>query len=258
MASDEELEPTPTGMAWVREVVRAWAPAILAVFIIRAFIFEPFRIPSSSMVPTLLVGDHVLVTKFSYGVWLHFPFPRKLGIKSVEVLDLGDPERGDIIVFRYPENEALTYIKRVVALSGDRIRVKNNQIFLNDAPVERKYTGQYDFVDDRCRTHKARHYIEDLPGTPHEKLTNLGGGGFLADMDEITVPPDSVFVMGDNRDNSEDSRRWKFVRFDQVKGKARFIWLSLDFCSGGWPFDIRGERAFRGLYGEPDSVEPAP
>ena len=254
MTTDEELEPTPTGMAWIREVVRAWAPAIFAVWVIRAFIFEPFRIPSGSMVPTLLIGDHVLVTKFSYGVWFHFPFPRRLGIKSIELLDLGDPERGDIIVFRYPQNEALTYIKRVVGLPGDRIRVSNNQIFLNDVAVERKYTGQYEFADNLCRTYKARHYIEMLEGAPHEKLTNLGGGGFLADMAEVTVPPESVFVMGDNRDNSEDSRRWKFVRYDQVKGKAHFTWLSLDFCDGQ-PFGIRGERAFQGLYGEPKSAE---
>jgi signal peptidase I len=246
---EQDTDERPVGLAWFKEVVAAWAPAILAILFIRAFIFEPFRIPSGSMVPTLLIGDHVLVTKFSYGVWVHSPFPRKFPFKSIELFDMGNPERGDVIVFRYPRDEGQNYIKRVVALPGDKIHVKNNQIFLDDKEVERSYEGTYEYIDDKCRTHKAKHYVEKLDGTPHDKLTSLRGSGPLANTEVIEVPKDSVFVMGDNRDNSEDSRRWRFVRYDQIKGKAHFVWLSLDFCSGKGPFWPRGDRFFHGLYG---------
>lgn len=240
----DDLDDEPSGrMSWLREFVRAWAPAILVVLFIRAFIFEPFRIPSGSMVPSLLIGDHVLVTKFSYGVWL--PVVRK------ELVDLGDPERGDIIVFRYPEDERLNYIKRVVAIPGDRVKVRNNQIFLNDEAQARTYVGRYEWIDDDCRPHSAKRYVEELGAVPHEKLTNSGLGGLLASVNEVTVPPGHVFVMGDNRDNSEDSRRWSFVRFDQIKGKAHFVWLSWDRCAGSYG-ELRTDRFFHGLYQEPD------
>lgn len=230
-------------MAWLGEVVRAWGPAILAVILIRAFIFEPFRIPSGSMVPTLQIGDHVLVTRFSYGIWL--PFLRK------ELVDLGDPERGDIIVFRYPRDESMHYIKRVVAIPGDTIRVQNNQVILNGVPQEREYVGRVEWIDSDCRPHRAKRYIETIGEISHDKLTDDGLGSMLANMSrEITVPPGHVFVMGDNRDNSEDSRQWSFVRFDQIKGKAHFVWLSWDRCAGGFG-ELRMDRFFHNLYEKP-------
>ena len=251
---DELNDQNPSG-SWMAEAVRAWGPAILAVIIIRSFLFEPFRIPSGSMVPTLLVGDFVVVTKYSYGLWLHLPFPRMHGVKSFELMDMGDPERGDVIVFRYPVDEGLTYIKRVVGLPGDRIRVRNNQIFVNDEAVKRTYQSSFQYQDDRCYGHEAKLYIEELDGTPHYKLTNRTGGGFLADIPEVTIAPDTVFVMGDNRDNSEDSRKCGFVRYDQIKGKARATWLSLDKCGeSNSPFELRSERTFRSLYVPPEPV----
>lgn len=245
--SDRDDDEGRGGGAWFREVVRAWAPAILAVILIRAFIFEPFRIPSGSMVPTLLIGDHVLVTKFSYGVWL--PFVRK------EVVDLGDPERGDVIVFRYPRDERMNYIKRVVAVPGDTVKVENNQVIIDGVPQSREFIGRYEWIDDDCRPHTAKRYIEDLGDVQHEKLTNSGLGGILANKGEVRVPPGNVFVMGDNRDNSEDSRRWSFVRYDQIKGKAHFVWLSWDRCAGGLG-ELRTDRFFHSLYGGP-MVPPA-
>jgi signal peptidase I len=232
----------------------------LAVILIRLFLFEPFRIPSGSMVPTLLIGDHVLVTKFSYGVWIPF---KGLGIpltsfglddlgldlENTEVYDLGDPERGDIIVFHYPMQEDITYIKRVVGIPGDRISVSNNQVILNGVPQERINLGDYDDVDASCRVRKARHYVERIEMSDgeimeHGVLTNRGYGGALANRTEVTVPPEHVFVMGDNRDHSEDSRRWRFVHYNQVKGKAHFTWASWNGCTRS----MRLDRMFRSLY----------
>lgn len=226
-------------LAWLRDLVRAWGPAILAVLLIRAFVFEPFRIPSSSMMPTLLIGDHVLVTRYSYGLWL--PFVHK------EIVDLGDPQRGDIIVFRYPMDERVNYIKRVVGIPGDRLSVRNNQVVLNGEPQPREYTGQYEWLDDLCTPNSGRHYVQDIGGLQHDVITREGLGGKFANTSEIVVPEGHVFVMGDNRDNSEDSRSWGFVRYDQIKGKARFVWMSWNRCSGG----PRTDRFFHDLYASP-------
>jgi signal peptidase I len=238
-------------LGWLGELLRAWGPAILAVILIRTFIFEPFRIPSGSMVPTLLIGDHVVVTKFSYGVWLPWPFP------SRELVDLGDPDRGDIIVFRYPVDETTNYIKRVVAIPGDKIRVQDNRIYLNGVEQPTVRDDNFTFIDQDCRTHVMRQYTEDLSGAKHPILTNTGLGGSLSDMKEIEVPAGKVFVMGDNRDNSEDSRRWKFVDYSQIKGKAHRIWLSWDGCAGGSLGRIRTDRFMQNLYGSPAAI-PAP
>ena len=243
----DDADDLPEGRGWFAEFVRAWLPAILAVFIIRAFIFEPFRIPSGSMVPTLQVGDHVLVSKFSYGLWMHFPFPKRLGVPSVELLDLGNPKRGDIIVFRYPRDPSTHYIKRVVALPGDRIKVKDNQIILNDELQPRDFLGKYEFVDSKCVSQKVNQYTETITeGDPHHVLTRPGGFGPLADTVEFVVPENRVFVMGDNRDNSEDSRAWKYVRYDQIKGRAGMVWFSLDPCKGGLSF--RMDKFFQKLH----------
>jgi signal peptidase I len=319
---DEEV---PAGLMWtIREFLVMWGPAIVAVMVIRTFVFEPFRIPSSSMVPTLLIGDHVVVTKFSYGLWfpsspvpyvvvlvaavgiwmflhvtgparevplrkalssaqfvsvllgivLSLPFltgagvatfhlfgswfagaPIELFDQRVESLELGDPDRGDIMVFRYPKNPSINYIKRVVAIPGDKIRVQDNQIFLDGVAQQREYTGSFDEVSSpqsNCHVRAAKHYVESLNTREgvleHEMLTSTGLGGSLSDHREQVVPEDHVFVMGDNRDNSEDSRRWGFVHYDQIKGKAHLVWLSWDGCSPTLPEKIRWDRLGSSLY----------
>lgn len=228
-----------SGMDVIRELLRTWGPAILAVIVIRTFIFEPYRIPSGSMVPTLLIGDHVLVSKYSYGIWVPWT--------KMELVDIGDPQRGDIIVFRYPRNPRLTYIKRVVGIPGDTIKVRGNRITINGVPQPVEASGSFDFVDVQCNNNPSQAYTETVGGVSHTMLTNGGVGGRLANMNEITVPPANVFVMGDNRDHSEDSREWGFVRYDQIKGKAHFVWFSLNSCEGQWG-KVRGGRWFKGLY----------
>lgn len=238
--------PKASKSSWWWDVLRSYGPAILVIILIRTFVFEPYRIPSGSMVPTLLIGDHVLVSKSSYGIWIPWT--------GIELIDVGDPERGDIIVFRYPRDPSMTYIKRVVAVPGDKIKVRANQIFIDGEAQARDLVGPFEFVDDRCNATPSREFVEHLGSVPHRMLTNTGGGGFLSNASEIEVPPDNVFVMGDNRDHSEDSRRWGFVRFDQIKGKAHLVWFSWDGCSGGFG-SVRPGRFFQGLYSLPEGVD---
>ena len=235
MSLDGEKE---SGVMW--ETIRSWGVAILVVVAIRIFVFEPFKIPSGSMVPTLLIGDHVVVSKYSYGLWL--PLVHK------EVVDLGDPERGDVIVFRYPKNERLNYIKRVVAIPGDTIEVSWNKVTLNgtELPARTAATGpKLTYLDENCYPRTMKHAVEDLIGIEYDILTRSLGGGTLQQT-KTTIPEDHVFVMGDNRDNSEDSRKWGLVKYSQIKGKAHFIWMSGDSCNEDEFF--RNERFFSSLY----------
>jgi signal peptidase I len=150
------------------------------------------------------------------------------------------PARGDIVVFVYPGSDTgdlqwidlpvppfgtYDYVKRVVGLPGERVEVRDNVVHINGVAQQRSYVDQFTFVDDGCSTSETKRFVEDLGGLKHHVLTNLTFGGALANMEEIEVPPGHVFVMGDNRDHSEDSRMWRFVRFDQITGKAHFIWL---------------------------------
>ncbi len=257
-----DSKPKQTGA--IGEFFRTWGPPLLAVLLIRTFVFEPFRIPSGSMVPTLLIGDHVLVTKSSYGIYLpatvvEVPFTESLWVyPRYELLDLADPERGDVIVFRYPRDPQMNYIKRVVGIPGDRIQVKRGVLHINGEPQPRELAKEphYAFTDQHCRTYKQRHYVDTTAGVQHDTLNALGDAtsGSMRNTVEHIVPEDSVFVMGDNRDNSQDSRVWKFVKHNQIKGKAHFVWFSWDHCEGA----LRADRVFHGLYGTPvgASVDP--
>lgn len=258
MAEDDVLDGVQGD--GIMEILRTWGPALLAVLMIRTYVFEPFRIPSGSMVPTLQIGDHVVVNKASYGLWVPYTFVEvpfmELAwvVPRFELFDWGDPERGDIAVFRFPKDESMNYIKRVVGIPGDVISVSNNQITLNGVVQERTYTDAYTFTDDRCNPMRTKRYIEDLDGLEHEILTSASMPGRLSNMKELVVPAGHVFVMGDNRDNSEDSRAWKFVRYDQLKGKAHFVWFSWSGCEG----KVRPDRVFEGLYNAPSLTTTAP
>ncbi|MBX2803880.1 MAG: signal peptidase I [Myxococcales bacterium] len=252
--SDPDLDDDVPRRGCLADFVRTWLPAILAVLAIRTYVFEPFRIPSGSMAPTLEIGDQVVVNKASYGLWVPaslveiFKVTDEIWVPPrMELINWGDPERGDIIVFRWPRNTRVNYIKRVVGIPGDRIRVKNNQVFLNDEPQPMVYQDRFNFVDDQCNSASMKRHLETIGEVDHEVLTKAGFAGRLRDMSEKTVPEGHVFVMGDNRDNSEDSRAWGFVSYDKIKGKAHFVWFSWNSCPQG-DGSVRGDRIFHGLY----------
>lgn len=207
---------------WLVDFARSFFPILLAVLLLRAFVVEPFRIPSRSMVPTLLVGDFILVNKFEYGL--------RLPVFHTEILDLGEPERGDVMVFRYPRDPSVDYIKRVIGLPGDTIAYRRGQLYINGEPVPVKPLGLY--VGDGAPNVPTRLEIETLPGDIEhpilDEITRLG-----PEQPTITVPPHHFFVMGDNRDNSADSRIWGFVPERNLVGEAFMIWLSVDFDDWG-------------------------
>lgn len=178
----------------IQEYIEAILVALLIALFLRTFVIQAFKIPSRSMVPTLLVGDHLLVNKFIYGVKI--PFSRKT------LIPFTDPKRGDIIVFIYPRDRSKDFIKRVIGVSGDTIEIKNKKILLND----KEYTDSYGIYSDNVI----------YPGVIQPR-DNFG---------PITVPPGSLFVMGDNRDESADSRYWGFVDLKDVEGKAMIIYWS--------------------------------
>jgi len=244
-------------IAWVWDVIRTWTPAILAVLLVRSLVAEPFRIPSGSMVPTLAIGDHIVVTKFTYG--LRWPLTR------VPIGELEAPARGDVVVFVYPGSDTginhwvdlpipglatYDYVKRVVGLPGDAVEVRDNIVHINGKPMAREYKDDYTFIDDRCSEYATRHYTEDLDGVVHDVLNARSYGARMGDFGPVEVPPGEVFVMGDNRDHSADSRVWGFVPLRNIKGKARFVWLSYDFCdperAGPFP-TLRGGRFGEGI-----------
>jgi signal peptidase I len=203
---------------------------ILAVFVLRSFLFEPFRIPSGSMIPTLLVGDLILVNKWQYGI--------RLPVLNLKVIDVGSPQRGDVMVFRYPHQPSQDYIKRVVGLPGDRIEYKDRRLTINGEPVPTREAGQY---FDEARVQSYRQYVERLgdvehriifsegppaPIVPAMQHTDPSACRYSAGGVACTIPPGSYFMMGDNRDNSEDSRYWGFVPDRNIVGRAFFIWMN--------------------------------
>ncbi|MDJ0652764.1 MAG: signal peptidase I [Xanthomonadales bacterium] len=204
------------------EYSRSFFPVILIVLIIRSFLAEPFRIPSSSMLPTLLVGDLILVNKFSYGI--------RLPVLNTKVLELGQPERGDVVVFRYPDDPSLDYIKRVVGVPGDRIEYKNKTLFVNGEKVETELGGPYEGTDDGVRYQQLQG-VEKLPGREHQILVTPGAYHPLS-TNRWVVGEGEYFVLGDNRDNSRDSRYWGFVPEENLVGKAFLIWMHLS--PSGW------------------------
>ena len=216
--------------AWL-EYTASFFPVILVVFLLRSFLFEPFRIPSGSMVPTLEIGDLILVNKYEYGI--------RLPVINKKVLDLGQPKRGDVMVFRYPLNTSQDYIKRVVGLPGDRVEYVNKQLTINGQPVPLEKVEPY-YESERMRSYPQfaerlgdtlhRLIVDDsvspgmgreAPGNTHPGACQYSGSGVVCQ-----VPPGHYFMMGDNRDNSEDSRFWGFVPDENIVGRAFFIWMN--------------------------------
>ena len=199
------------------DYARSFFPIFLIVLVLRSFIVEPFRIPSGSMIPTLLVGDFILVNKYDYGI--------RLPVLNKKVIRNGAPERGDVVVFRYPQDPSTPFIKRVVGLPGDKIRYEDKQLYINDNKVAVESLGTYVGIKSAAMHTGARLLEEDLTGHKHELL--LSKGGHNVSFSGI-VPADSYFVLGDNRDNSRDSRYWGFVPDENLIGRAFMIWMNWD------------------------------
>ena len=217
-------ENAPSTKSIIREYAEALIIAIILALTIRVFVVQAFKIPSGSMIPTLLIGDHILVSKLAYGFQLpkdcefQVAFPPVTCYSSTIVMDLDSPERGDVIVFRYPEDENKDFIKRVIGTPGDVIEIHNKQILVNGEHfVDKDFTQRVDpgIIDGRIN--------------PRD---NLG---------PLTVPPDSYFVMGDNRDQSLDSRFWGFVKMNKIKGRAFLVYWSWN-GQGSWTDWVRWNR----------------
>jgi len=199
------------------EYARAFFPVILIVFLLRSFVVEPFRIPSGSMLPSLVVGDFILVNKFAYGL--------RLPVVNTKIINIGEPHRGDVAVFRYPRDESVNYIKRIIGLPGDRIVYEGKKIYINGKMMPQGSATSYTVRQDGKVEYESARVTENLDGVEHALLLSPGGD---QSTNEYTVPPGHYFVMGDNRDHSNDSRFWGFVPEENLVGRAFFIWFSWD------------------------------
>ena len=218
--------------AWV-EYSGSFFPVIVLVFVLRSFLFEPFKIPSGSMLPTLFVGDFILVNKFTYGI--------RLPIIDKKIIAINEPQRGDVMVFKFPKDPTQNYIKRIVGIPGDTVVYKNKKLIVNG--VASQYENQPDFLHEGPQLSYAKQYIEKTPNLTHKVLNDddRHAGIYMPgeadfpyadhceyDAEGVTcrVPSGHYFMMGDNRDNSQDSRYWGFVPDQNIVGKAYFIWMN--------------------------------
>jgi signal peptidase I len=219
-------------------------PVILVVFLLRSFLFEPFKIPSGSMIPTLLVGDLILVNKYHYGV--------RLPVINKKIIANKDPQRGDVMVFRYPKDTSIDYIKRVVGLPGDEISFRNQQLYVNGEAAPLEQTPPPGFYDEEALRYFPE-FKEKFGANEHRILVNPQSQPFYGAEDKITfpfrencrysaegvtckVPAGHYFMMGDNRDNSQDSRFWGFVPDENIVGRAFFVWMNFGNLKRIGPF----------------------
>jgi signal peptidase I len=221
---------------WWIEYPKSFFPVILIVFLLRSFLVEPFKIPSGSMLPTLLIGDFILVNKFTYGI--------RIPVINKKIIDINQPQRGEVMVFRFPDNPSLDYIKRVVGLPGDKISYKNKRLSVNGEEVRIETDGQYNYIETGLTFLATDRFWEQLGSQRHWIITrsevptvHLDGVQQFPFRDKCvyndsgfncTVPAGHYFMMGDNRDSSSDSRYWGFVPDQNIVGRAFLVWWNFD------------------------------
>lgn len=258
--SGTEKKPVLMEKGEIGELARTAFWAIFAALIIRSVFLEPFSIPSSSMKPTLLIGDYLFVNKPAYG-YSRFSFP--FGIAPIEErIWPADPKRGDVIVFRQPTDTNTNYIKRLVGLPGETIQVKSGRLYINGEMVPRESVGMKKVQEEGIGEQTVHEYIETLPGGVIHSIYEVSDHARLDDTDLYTVPEGHYFMMGDNRDNSQDSRvaeKVGPVPFENIVGRADFLFFSSNGSAQfyelwKWPWSIRFDRLFMDI----DPVRPAP
>ncbi len=223
---------------WWVEYPKSFFPIILIVFCLRSFLVEPFKIPSGSMIPTLLIGDFILVNKYTYGI--------RLPVVNLKVIEMNEPQRGEVMVFRFPEDTSIDYIKRVVGVPGDTVTYRNKQLSINGVPVQLEQGSDYKYIDGPAYIY-TRRFKENMDGSEHEILINedmpdiqLSAIHHFPNRENCTfdrtgfsckVPEGNYFTLGDNRDGSSDSRYWGFVPENHIVGKAFLIWWNFNDLS---------------------------
>lgn len=218
---------------WYLDYARSFFPVLLIVFVLRGFVAEPFRIPSGSMLPTLEVGDFILVNKFSYGI--------RLPILHSKLMEVDQPERGDIMVFRFPGDNKTNYIKRVIGVPGDSVEYRNKRLFINGKLIESVEDGVYTPFPMKGKEIEMNRYTQAIPAAHAAgDEENIAEYSILHDRTRYSsrnrvskVPPGHYFMLGDNRDHSQDSRYWGFVPEENIVGKAFFIWFHYNGNRGG-------------------------
>lgn len=233
MTEEVEVVKTPKKKKDWKSETKSIILIVVSVLVFRSVFFEPFKIPTGSMIPTLMIGDFILVNKFSYG--FKIPFTDWFGDPKY-VTGPEMPKRGDVIVFKYPKDTSFNYIKRVIGLPGDTVEVINKIVYVNNEPIEAtEFDGKaiMDDMDEKFSRYNLKFYQTQTGEANH--VVQLDQDNYYnSDFYKITVPEGNLFVMGDNRDFSADSRFWGFVPFGHVKGKAILIWFSLGFP---WPWE---------------------
>ena len=218
------------------EYSKSFFPVILAVFLLRSFLVEPFKIPSGSMIPTLQIGDFILVNKFQYGI--------RLPVINRKIIDIDQPQHGDVMVFRFPQDEGIDYIKRVIGLPGDTLEYRNKRLTINGIPVPMRQSGQYEYVASGLNLIRGNLYTETLDRGEHIALVQPEAPSVIpynvADFPQrercrhdetgfvCKVPEGHYLMLGDNRDESNDSRYWGFVPDRNIVGRAFMIWWNFD------------------------------
>ena len=263
MSRTRVTTPARSGVAGLWDNVRTIVVALLIAVVVRTLLFEPFNIPSGSMIPTLLVGDYVFTEKWAYG-YSRFSLPYGPDLFDGRVL-FHEPHRGDVAVFRETKDTTVDYIKRIVGLPGDRIRVTGGELYVNDVLVPRTSLGDYDAVDENGTVMQGRRYEEHLPGSGgrpvvDHQILKLTDEGPQNDTPDYVVPAGDFFAMGDNRDDSADSRfqgplpeDLGYVPMENLVGRAVIIFFSFDhwapwWAVWDWPFEVRWGRLLNPIH----------